>query len=122
MKRLFDYCYYRIAKAYRVLDEDDYMDWGYWVLFASFFWVAVAIALLIIHAFHIELTKKLIYIIGAPFFVLGLCTIFFVSDKKKEEKFRKLEEKYKNERFSRLKGWLVFMYIIGTLLLLFVCL
>lgn len=32
-------------------------------------------------------------------------------------KFKQLEERYKNERHKKLKGWLIFLYFIGTLVL-----
>jgi cobalamin synthase len=109
MKTLFDYCFYRIAKAYRVLDEKNYCDWGYGVLFASFGFITLALTTLILHIIHYKLTTTIIVIVIIPFIALDA---FFSLFLKKQEKYIRLENHYKNEKYSRLKGWLVFLYLI----------
>lgn len=104
-----------------ILDGNGYLDQGYWILYASFFFIVGAVAVLFCHVLSIEFTKTHIYVLAVPYGILGFYASFFISDKRKEEKFRQLEEKYKEERFRRLKGWLVFFYLIGTELLFFLC-
>ena len=52
--------------------------------------------------------------IGILFF--GNLSLFLTNKKK----FIKLSEKYKDEKNSKLKGWLVFLYVIGSVVLYFV--
>jgi hypothetical protein len=54
-----------------------------------------------------------------PFIALdGLFAIFLQNENKK--KYMKLEKRYKHEKYSKLKGWLVFLYVIGSVALYFI--
>lgn len=117
MKELLVYCYYRIAKAYKVLDPKYYLEWGFWILSFSFSTIALSITTLILHSLWIELNDKIILLVFTPFLVVDAFFSLFINDEKKIEWFNKTDERYKGERFKRLKGWLVFFYLIGTVVL-----
>ncbi len=119
MKTLFDYCFYRIAKAYRSLDNKNYCGWGYGVLFATFAFITLALTTLILHIFHYKLTTTIIVVVAIPFIALDALFSIFLN---KEGKYIQLENYYKNEKYSKLKGWLVFLYIIISVALYFVSL
>ena len=60
--------------------------------------------------FNQELDK--ILILGPPIAAVIL-SIFFINKKK----YKELEEKYKDEKYRKLKGWLIFLYLICSLVL-----
>lgn len=61
--------------------------------------------------YHLEV----VYIVWILFSILS----FFILNKKK---YDELEQQYKNEKNSNLKGWLVFTYIVGSVVLYFISL
>jgi membrane protein insertase Oxa1/YidC/SpoIIIJ len=115
MKVFFDYCYYRIAKAYRVLDNKDYCMWGSFVLFSTFGFVLLSIFIFLFYMFDKKIDTAIIWTIVM---IVSVLSLFFVNKKK----FTELYEKYKDEKNSKLKGWLVFLYIIGSVVSFFVSL
>ena len=117
MKTLFYYCYYRIAQGYRFCGDGYYLDWGYRILFATFAFIEASIVVPISRILGIKsLTKSGFILILIPIILLYVRT-FFIPKERKMRKFKQLEERYKNERHKRLKGWLVTIYAIGTLVL-----
>jgi archaellum biogenesis protein FlaJ (TadC family) len=117
LKSLFDYCFYRIAKAYRNFDDKEYCGWGYGILFASFGFIALALTTLILYIFHYKLTTTIIVIVSIPFLALDALFSIFLN---KKDKYIALEQRYGNEKNSKLKGWLVFSYVVGSVVLFFV--
>lgn len=117
IKKIFYYCYYRIAKGYRFWGDSSYLDWGYWVLMATFCLITLSIAVPIFHIFDMEFTKSAIILVVIPFILLDIWTTFFLSEKRKIAIFKQLEKRYKNEPHKTLKGWLVALYAVGTLVL-----
>jgi uncharacterized membrane-anchored protein len=113
MKNLFDYCYYRISKAYRFWDEKDYWLGGRSVLFTCFSSHFLCLLAFVFSLFGKKFNSTIIILIVVCFFVLSL---FFYH----KRKYVELEKQYKNEKHSKLKGWLVFLYVIGSLVLFFV--
>ena len=117
MKALFYYCYYRIAQGYRFFGDGDYLDWGYRILFATFAFIEASIVVPISRILGIKsLTKSGFILILIPIILLYVST-FFIPIQCKKQKFEQLEKRYKNEKHKRLKGWLVTIYAIGTLVL-----
>ena len=100
MRPLFDYCYYRISKAYKSFGDTDYCNWGYWVMFASFGFIASAITTLVLHAFQLKLNKAIVIMVFVPVGVLDIIYGILVDNRIKHKKFERLDEKYKNERFK----------------------
>lgn len=113
MKILFDYCYYRISKFYKSWESKDYCLHGGFVLFFTFAFIFLSILALICYLLHKRIDAYVFTTIG-----LVICSIsfFFLNKKKYEE----LEQRYKDEKYSKLKGWLVLLYIISSAVLFFV--
>jgi archaellum biogenesis protein FlaJ (TadC family) len=116
MKTLFYYCYYRISQAYRSFNDSDYLDSGYHVLFASFTFIVFSIAVPISSFGDKRLTKISFILLAAPFLFLYART-WFIPEKRKMDLFKRLEKRYKDEPHKKLKGWLVALYAVGTLVL-----
>lgn len=117
MKEIIKYCYYRIAKAYKALDPMNYCDWGFWILSGSLGFIALSITTVILHVYSVALNDKIILAVFIPVFVVDAFFSICISDKTKQDRFGQLDERYKNERLRHLKGWLVFLYLIGTVIL-----
>lgn len=121
MKTLFYYCYYRISQGYRSFNDSDYLDWGYYILFTSFFFIALSFAVLICYDLDLEFTKETIIWVAIPFIFLYMRT-WFIPKTRKMDLFNQLEKRYKNEPHKKMKGWLVALYAVGSLVLYFVML
>lgn len=121
MKTLFYYCYYRIAQGYRSFNDGDYLDWGYYILFTSFMFIAFSIAVTVCYVLDLEFTKKTVIWVAIPFLLLYVRT-WFTPENRKMVLFKQLQERYKDEPHKKLKGWLVALYAAGTLILYFVML
>ena len=115
MKKLFYYCYYKFSKFYEDWGEKDGHIAGSIVLF-----IAIGGYILSIMAFIFSLFNKKfnLNIIAFTFVVCGIISLFFI----KKEKYKELEQRYKNEKHRKLKGWLMFLFFVGSLVLFFVSL
>lgn len=121
MKKFFNYIYYRIAKAYKASGDKDYLDWGYWVIFASFGFILLGIISIVLHALQGKIGKTVFIIVFSFVGILNVYYSLFVDGKRKQDKFNQLEECYKDESRRRLNGWLVFLYILGAILFSVIC-
>lgn len=113
MKKLFDYCFYRIALFYKKLVPwGRYISQGHTLLITAFGFYAIAVANILLHLFGFELTKELLIIIIIPFGI-----IIFINDSvfpNSDRLFMEKKKEYENERFKWFKGLLVFIFIIGS--------
>ena len=121
MKTLFYYCYYRISKFYEDWGEKNGHVSGSLVLFLTFAGYFLSLLIFILSLFdkriH-EMHDVLIFnenldnilIFGVPV-LAAILSLFFINRKKYEE----LVEKYKDEKHKKIKGWLVFLYCIGSI-------
>lgn len=110
MKRLFDYCYYRIAKAYRKVEDKYYCMYGSFVSFLPIIAIVLVLISLVLYQLNKKLTSPII--IGVVV-ILSVVSLFFDSQNKYDE----LEQEYKNEKHSKLKGCLVFLWILSPIAL-----
>jgi len=121
MKTLYYYLYYRFSKFY---DEwDEIWDWsrtkkdghisGSLILFGSFAFIFVSFLIFLFFLFDKKIDAYSCVAIVVVFSVLSL---FFINKKK----YNELEERYKDEKHSKLKGWLVFLYFIGSIASFFI--
>lgn len=114
MKRLFDYCFYRIALFYKKrLPLEDYITQGHTLLVTALGFYAIALANILLHQLGIALTKEIIIIIFIPFGIL----IFF-NDRffpNSEALFEEKQIEYEEERLKWLKGLLVIIFLVGSL-------
>ena len=122
MKKLFNYCFYRIAKAYKLFDRRDYCDWGYGVLFATFGFTILSLVTCVLHIFHFKINSTIIVCTFVPFCALDFIFSMLISDKQKVTKYIELDNLYKNEKYRKIKGCLVAIYAIGSFVLYFVTL
>jgi len=121
MKKILEYCYYRIAKAYKKSGDDHYLDWGYWVLLASFAFITFGIVSLVSKAIQIKLNKSVVIIVCVLVGALNVFCSLFISDDRKYKNYKRLDRCYINERHRRIKGCLVLLYLIGTVIFSIVC-
>ncbi|KAA6302465.1 MAG: hypothetical protein EZS26_001297 [Candidatus Ordinivivax streblomastigis] len=113
MKTLFDYCYYRISKFYKSFGESGYHFSGGVVLFGCIGFNLLSLCIFILSLFDREINLAFIYIVVI---ITGIFGLIFSSKKK----YQNLEKQYKNEENSKLKGWLVLLYGIGSVVLYFI--
>ena len=113
MKRLFNYCFYRIALFYKThLPLERYITQGHTVIISALGFYAIALVNVLLYFFGVEMSKELVILIIIPFCVL----IFFNSRffPNSEELFKEQQKKYKNEKARWIKGLLVFLFLIGS--------
>lgn len=115
MKEILNYLYYRIAKAYKIVDENDYLNWGYWILLVSFAFIALSATVIITSALGLVFNIKIIIIVFIPFGVLGFIWGFLTNKRIKQERYNRLEKRYKDERHSSLKGCVILLYFVSTI-------
>ena len=125
MKNLFQYVYYRIAKAYKdifgIEDAPGYLliqscySWGLLVLVTVLCSYSLAIETVIL--WHVGIRMKTMHIIITiiPFGLFYFFVVYFLGDLK--EKYKALAKKYKGDRFSWLKGIVILLFVV----LSFVC-
>ena len=131
MKTLYYYCYYKMSKFYDELGQ--HLNWdgkakdghilGSLVLFGSFGFYFLSLLMFILYLFNkrmYEMHEILIFnerldiilILGVPIVAVILSFLFI-----NKKKYKELEEKYKDEKHRKLKGWLIFLYLICSLVL-----
>lgn len=116
MRIFFEYCFYRAAKFYKSWGENN----NYYISgkFSLFLALCANLLTLIGLFYFIFGTKYSINIVYLVWILLSVLSFFILNRKK----YAELEQRYKEERNSKLKGWLVFLYIIGSIILFFVSL
>jgi archaellum biogenesis protein FlaJ (TadC family) len=97
------------------LDEKDYCLYGSFILSLSLGSIFLSLLALIFSLFDIKFSITLLWI---AVIIISILSIFFINKKK----YKQLDKKYKNERHSKLKGWLVLLYVIGSVAMYFVSL
>ena len=102
MKDLFYYVFYRASKFYKSWGENNnYYISGKFSLFLAFASNILFLIGLFCYILGIRYSIQIVYLIWILLFVLS----FFVLN---ENRYKELAEKYKDEKNSQLKGWLVF--------------
>ena len=116
MKDLFYYAFYRASKFYKSWGENNnYYISGKFSLFLAFASNILFLIGLFCYILGIRYSIQIVYLIWILLFVLS----FFVLN---ENRYKELAAKYTDEKNSQLKGWLVFAYVIGSVVLYFVSL
>lgn len=114
MKTFYYYCYYRFSKFFDKWDlnwgEKDGHISGSLILFAIIGFYVLTMITICLHLMNEELTSELISIVLTCFCILSIPFI-------RKKKYKELEEYYKDEKHSKLKGWLVFLFAIGSVIL-----
>ncbi|MEA4918877.1 hypothetical protein [Proteiniphilum sp.] len=115
MKTLFDYLYYRTSKFYEDWGEKNGYIAGSVVVTTSFGFIFLSLCIFAFYLFDKKINLNIIWAVIISFCILSL---FFIN----KRKFAELTKKYRDEKHCKLKGWLVFAYIIGSVALFFVSL
>lgn len=108
MKKLYDYCFYKVASFYDRTEGDGAFS-GTLVIMGSLFWFLLAIINLIFRPYQYDKSRTF-YIIYSVIsvIIIGLISWKFDTD----EKYLNLRKQYKGEKNATLKGWLVFLYVL----------
>lgn len=113
MKRLFDYCFFRIALFYKKrMPFEDYITQGHTLLVSALGLYAIALVNILLHLLGIKLTKEIIFLVLIPF-----CIIIFFNNRffpNSEQLFEEKRKNYNNERCKWFKGMLVFLFLVGS--------
>ena len=113
MKELFNYCVYRIAYTYKKMKMHDYIGQGYFLMFFAFTGYLLALTQFVLFQFGAGLNKLLIVLFCIPLFIEVL---FFTKLFPNSEKvYNECDSKYRNEKFRWLKGFLVFLFLVMSL-------
>ena len=114
MKKLFNYCVYRIAYTYKKIKMHDYIGQGYFLMFFAFTGYLLALTQFVLFQFGAGLNKLLIVLFCMPLFIEVLFfTKLFPNNKKIYQEF---DSKYRHEKFRWLKGLFVFLFLLMSLI------
>ncbi|MBR1513166.1 MAG: hypothetical protein IJ622_02610 [Bacteroidales bacterium] len=123
MKNLLLYMYFKIAKAYRdifgIEDAPGYLliqscfSWGLLVLVSAIWFYTLSLETIVLWKFGFKINTQLIIVTALPFAFLYIFAERFIGDLKL--RYKELEKKHLNEKLSWLKGILVFLFIILSL-------
>jgi hypothetical protein len=111
----FNYCFYRISSAYKFIDGTGFYIYGNGVVSSCQAFNTISLISVLLTFFEYKLSKEIIISTIAFYFILNL----FLNTK---NKFNLLSERWKEEKHKTLKGWLVFAYVVASLVLFFVSL
>lgn len=111
MKEWLYYVFYRASKYYEDgWEKDGVFLRGSLVATGSIGSIVLSVIVFVMHYwFDKEINNEII--VGVVT-VEVICSFFFT-----RKKYEQLSEKYKDEKNSKLKGWLVFIYAVGTIVL-----
>lgn len=110
MKKIFYYVFYRASKFYEDWGEKNGYIGGGMVATGSLGFIILSIIVFILHyCFNEEINTNIIWVI---IIIASISSLFL-----REKKYEELAEEYKNEKNSKFKGWLVFFYAIGSVVL-----
>ena len=98
------------------MSEKSFCDWGFGVLATTLGFYALMITTFILHLFNCKLNREIIIIVLVPFILIDGIFSFFYDNKKKKDKYEKLEKRYSNDCNRIIKGLIVFLFVIGSLL------
>ena len=111
MKKIFDYCFYRIALFYnKRLPLENHIRQGLSVLIIALSFYLLSITeLVLFFFFNLNITKAIAIVILVP-----SCLILFFIEKafpNSELLYKEKVEHYRNEKFKWIKGFLVFLFV-----------
>ena len=111
--KFFDYVFYRIAttKYYQKVDPKTPYIWAFGCV--SFFQLGNILTIVDIYQIFTKVrfdNASLVWSISIP---LSIINVFFITT---EKKYKWMVEHYKNEKNKIIKGWGVFLYMIGSVL------
>lgn len=121
LKRVYEYYSYRISKFYKEkLKANNPYYFANAIFFSAINFIVLTLIAIVLIIFDIEWNSKVLIIFGIEWnskwiywisAIIIMSGIFWEID---EDKYQKLVEKYKDEKHSNLKGWLIFLSLIGS--------
>ncbi len=114
MKKLFNYCVYRIAYTYKKMKMQNYISQGYFLMFFAFTGYALALTQFILFQFCLGLNKLFIILYCIPVSIEVLCFIRIFPDH--EKVYQESDSKYRHERHRWLKGFFVFLFLLMSVI------
>jgi hypothetical protein len=117
LKDFFDYAYYRLATFYIKSGRPINHERVYGAILATLMMNAYSFVALLFRFLQAELKPITFYIISILSVLLLFRFVFFVSDETKEKMIQESKAKYENDKHLVLKGIVILLYLIGTLVL-----
>ncbi len=106
LKKLYEYYYYRISKFYKDMGSKTPCHDASVVIFSAINLIILTLISIVLMLLNVNWNLKWMYAVSAIVIYFGI----FTTD---ENKYKKLEVRYKNELHATLKGWLIFLSLIG---------
>ena len=115
MKKLFDYCFYRIALFYKNrLPLEDYITQGHTVLISAIGFYTIALTNVLLFLCGKQLTTEIVALIIIPFCIIVFFNnIIFPNSK---QLFEEKKEEFKQEKCKWFKGFLVLLFVLGSVI------
>lgn len=119
MKKLFDYCFYRIALFYKKrLPLENYIRQGHSVLIIAIAFYLLSITVLVLSYFNLNVNIAIAMVLLVP-----SCFILFFIEKifpNSQLLFEEKSKQYQNEKHKWLKGSLIFLFLIFSFFSMFI--
>lgn len=80
------------------------------LIFSAINLIILTLISIVLMLVDVNWNMKWMYIVSAIVIILGIFTT-------NKNKYKKLEDRYKNELHTTLKGWLIFLSLIGSFVL-----
>ena len=114
MRELYNYIFYKIARFYEKTEGHGLYS-GTLLAVGCAMWIILAIINVLLAMFHFVPTRNFYLVYGIVIVII----VFLISRKyDTEEKYLSLCKKYEHEKSATLKGWLVFLYVLFSILLM----
>ena len=109
LKRIYDYYFYKISKFYKEkLKAHNPCYFANALFFSAINCIILSLISVFLITFDVKWKSNWIYWISA---IIILSGIFWGTD---EGRYQNIIDNHKDEKHSNLKGWLVFLSIIGS--------
>lgn len=111
MITFFDYCFYRIATTRYFQKVDPKMPWIWAFGWVSFCQTGNVLTLIDVYQIFTNSTYNYESWIWPIAIFISIINMFLLTEKK----YNRLVEHYKEEKNKKIKGWGVFLYVLGSL-------
>ncbi|GEM_PF-3287033 len=109
LKRVYEYYIYKISKFYKeTLKANDPCYFANAIFFSAISFIVHTLIAIVLMIFDMKWNSKWIYWISAIIIMSGT---FWGTD---EDRYQNIIDNHKDEKHSTLKGWLVFLSLIGS--------
>lgn len=109
LKRVYEYYIYKISKFYKeTLKANDPCYFANAIFFSAISFIVHTLIAIVLMIFDMKWNSKWIYWISAIIIMSGTFWGTY------EDRYQNIIDNHKDEKHSTLKGWLVFLSIIGS--------